>query len=101
MDHTVLLHPQDGKGFVTTVPALPGCSGVGKSREQALENVRTAIAQMMTQVEVVRVSVEPPAGAQAPPPDPWLGLVGQFRDDPAFDPMMRDVYRERSGEYPG
>ncbi len=100
MDVTVLLHPERRGQFVATVPALPGCRGEGRSREQALANVRTAIAEMMAQVEVVRISVGESGQEPVVEPDPWTGLIGQFSDDPAFDPLMRDVYDERSGEYP-
>lgn len=34
----------EGDGFTVTVPALPGCSTQGKSREAALERVQEAIA---------------------------------------------------------
>jgi len=100
MDYTVLLRPQRDRGYVATVPALPGCTGEGESREEALESVRTAIAQTMAQVEVVHVSVDQPGEEAVTRSDPWLALVGQFEDDSAFDPMMRDVYRRRSGTYP-
>jgi hypothetical protein len=53
---------------------------------------------MLTRVEVARVSMD--GEEEIPPPDPWLRLIGQFKDDPAFDPMMRRIYKKRSGEYP-
>lgn len=98
MDYTVLLDTQGCDHFVATVPALPGCRAEGRSREQALVNVRTSIAEMIAKVEVVRVSIDGPDENSSI--EPWLEVIGQFRDDPTFDPMMRDVYRERSGEYP-
>ena len=35
--------PEDG-GFVAEVPSLPGCVSQGETREEALRNVREAIA---------------------------------------------------------
>lgn len=44
MRYTVVLEREEDGGFVATVPALPGCVSQGDSREEALENVREAIA---------------------------------------------------------
>ena len=44
MRWTVALEQEANGGFVVTVPALPGCVSQGDSRQQALENVREAIA---------------------------------------------------------
>lgn len=37
------LTPEDGGGFVATVPDLPGCMSDGETPEAALANVRDAI----------------------------------------------------------
>ena len=44
MRYTVLLEPEDDGGFVVSVPALPGCISQGDSREEALANIREAVA---------------------------------------------------------
>lgn len=41
--YEVLLEPDEG-GFLVTCPALPGCVSFGATREEALENIREAIA---------------------------------------------------------
>jgi len=40
----VLLYPGEDGYIVAEVPSLPGCVSQGKSREEALENVREAIS---------------------------------------------------------
>jgi antitoxin HicB len=37
------LSPDDGGGFIATVPELPGCMSDGETYEEALENVQDAI----------------------------------------------------------
>lgn len=37
------LDPEDGGGFLATVPALPGCMSDGETPEEALMNVQDAI----------------------------------------------------------
>jgi len=44
MRWTVVLEQEADGGFVATVPALPGCVSQGDSRDEAIENVREAIA---------------------------------------------------------
>jgi antitoxin HicB len=38
------LAPEDGGGFVATAPDLPGCMSDGETPEEALANVRDAVA---------------------------------------------------------
>lgn len=43
--YTIVLDPwPEGGGYTITVPALPGCVTQGRSREEALERAREAIA---------------------------------------------------------
>lgn len=46
LEYAVLLSPlspEDGGGFVATVPDLPGCMSDGETPEEALANVQDAI----------------------------------------------------------
>ena len=43
MRFTVVLEQEPDKGFVASVPALPGCVSQGDTREDALQNIREAI----------------------------------------------------------
>lgn len=56
----VLIEESDG-GFSVSVPALPGCYSEGDTVEEALANVREAIAvhlESPTQAEVLRIRIE-------------------------------------------
>ena len=72
MEYTIILDPdEEGKGYAVLVPALPGCVTQGRTREEAIERAKGAIAAYIeslkadgepvpreTQpVEVVRVAV--------------------------------------------
>jgi len=56
MTRRVVLYPGEDGYMVAEVPSLPGCVSQGKSREEALENVREAIS---LHVEVLRERGEP------------------------------------------
>ena len=44
MTRRVLLYPGEDGYVVAEVPSLPGCVSQGKSREEALTNIRDAIS---------------------------------------------------------
>jgi predicted RNase H-like HicB family nuclease len=56
MVRRVVLYPGEDGYVVAEVPSLPGCISQGKSREEALENVREAIS---LHVDVLRERGEP------------------------------------------
>ena len=43
MRFKVVLEPSDEGGFTVYVPALPGCLSQGKTREEAIANIKEAI----------------------------------------------------------
>jgi len=47
----VILHPSEEGGYTVVVPALPGCISEGDTREEALQNIRGAIALYLEPVE--------------------------------------------------
>lgn len=54
LEYPVLLEPlspEDGGGFLATAPDLPGCISDGETPEEALANIRDAIA---TWIEAAR-----------------------------------------------
>ena len=44
MKLTVILEPQEEGGYTVYVPSLPGCISEGDTKEQALENIKEALA---------------------------------------------------------
>lgn len=56
--YTVILEPEDDEiaGYAVSVPALPGCLSQGTTQEQALANIREAIA---LHIGMMRLDGEP------------------------------------------
>ena len=52
MKLAVILEPSEEGGFTALVPALPGCISEGKSRKEALKNIREAIQLYLEPVTV-------------------------------------------------
>lgn len=44
MKYRVIIEPDEDGVFVAEVPSLPGCISDGKTRSEALENIKEAIA---------------------------------------------------------
>jgi predicted RNase H-like HicB family nuclease len=51
IDIRVVLEPSEDGGFTVWVPSLPGCISEGETREEALDNIREAIALYLDPVE--------------------------------------------------
>jgi len=47
----VVLEPSEEGGYTVVVPALPGCISEGDTREEALRNIREAIALYLEPIE--------------------------------------------------
>lgn len=56
MTRRVVLYPGEDGYVVAEVPSLPGCISQGKSRDEALDNVREAIS---LHLEVLKERGEP------------------------------------------
>lgn len=55
------LPPEDGGGFVATVPDLPGCMSDGETPEEAIVNVQDAILSWIEAAHDLGRVVPPPS----------------------------------------
>ena len=46
------------EGYAVSCPALPGCHAQGATREEALENIQSAIREWLAADEVIREQYE-------------------------------------------
>jgi predicted RNase H-like HicB family nuclease len=52
MEYTIILDPdEEGKGYTVLVPTLPGCVTQGRTREEAIERAKEAIAAYIESLE--------------------------------------------------
>lgn len=91
MRYTVFLQNNKGGGYIAQVPSLPACVSKGRTREEALENVRKTLKEMLKGVvEITQVKVDVPKTGKTKS-DPWLEFRGMFADDPDFDDFMLEI----------
>lgn len=55
------LPPEDGGGFLATVPDLPGCMSDGDTPEQAIANVQDAIEMWIEAAAELGRTIPPPS----------------------------------------
>jgi predicted RNase H-like HicB family nuclease len=56
----ILYWSEEDQGFIAEVPELPGCAADGSTRQEALENVETVIAEWLeTTLQLGRAIPEP------------------------------------------
>ena len=60
MKYRVLIDQDEDGMFVAEVPSLPGCITQGKTRAEALENIKEAIALYLESLEAHGEPVPPP-----------------------------------------
>jgi predicted RNase H-like HicB family nuclease len=60
MKYRVLIEQDEDGVYVAEVPSLPGCLSQGETREQALENIKEAIAVYLESLEAHGEAVPPP-----------------------------------------
>lgn len=60
LKYRVLVEPEEDGGFVAEVPSLPGCVSQGKTRAEAVENVKEAIAGYLESLEAHGEPIPPP-----------------------------------------
>ncbi|NLX08657.1 MAG: type II toxin-antitoxin system HicB family antitoxin [Chloroflexi bacterium] len=58
----VILHPAEEGGYWVEVPSLPGCFSQGETREEALENIKEAIALHIEDILAAGEEVPPEIG---------------------------------------
>jgi len=64
MRYRVLIEPDEDGVFVAEVPALPGCVSQGKTRAEAITNIKEAIAAYLESLQKHGEPVPPPVSEE-------------------------------------
>ncbi len=99
MRYTVLLHRYSTEIYEAFAPAVPACVGKGKTRTQALAQLRSILQEWLSKTELTEIDVELPE-PERHEPNPWLATAGMFRDDPMLQPMLDEIYSLRDADKP-
>jgi len=88
MTFPVVVVPCEGQ-FAATLLGAPDVRGVGATREQAVEALKSQIAERMERGELISLEVGP---------DGISDLAGRYANDPSLREICAEAYRERDAE---
>jgi antitoxin HicB len=60
LKYRVLIEPDEDGVFVAEVPALPGCLSQGRTRAEAIANIKEAIAAYLESLKIHSEPTPPP-----------------------------------------
>jgi predicted RNase H-like HicB family nuclease len=60
MKYRVVIEPDEDGVYVAEVPALPGCISQGKTRQEAVANIKEAIAAYLASLKAHNEPLPPP-----------------------------------------
>lgn len=95
MKYTVML-TEDRKGnFYAQVPGIPDCNAKAKTRKEAIDIIRNAIANVVRKSEIIQldVPVKPKAG-NLHSETPWE-FFGAFKGMPLWGELYDEIERQR------
>jgi predicted RNase H-like HicB family nuclease len=95
MKYTLLLERRDDGQYEASVPALPGLTEVGNTREATIQAVEQAIRARLLHVEVIDLEVP---GLAEQEENPWLATAGMFATDQELEGLLREIYAARDAE---
>jgi hypothetical protein len=66
---------------------------LGETKDEAVGQVRAAVAERLAHGELLRVQIEDLPTAELA--DPWEAMAGRFADDPKWDEFQEELRRIR------
>ena len=92
MEHAVLLTKQPNNGVIAQSLLFPTIFANGVDEEDALVQLRAALAEVQRHSRVVRIDTPVPAETET---NPWLRRAGIFADDPTWDQFQAEIAAQR------
>jgi predicted RNase H-like HicB family nuclease len=97
--YQVLVRSQSSDLFTASVLGMADCVAEGRTREEAIEGAKRALAERLARGEIVTIELEDAetetGAARQATGNVWQEEAGRFRADPTFDDFLAEVQRER------
>jgi len=92
MRYTVLLQNHLNKGYTATALDIPNCVGVGKSEEEALDNIQKLICETLSRGKLVTIDIDTDVFKIERNPNRWFGA---FKEDATWGELFDEIERLR------
>ena len=86
MTYYAVLESRNKDDYRATVMGLPNITATGKTRQEALSNLRQIFYHRLPQLEIVPLEEDKEGSSH-----PWKQWAGIFKDDPQFDEMVAEI----------
>ena len=90
MLYQILVRKQPTNGYIATALGWPDCQVSAPTRDEAVEQIRTTIADLLMAGEIIDLDIPTPTI-----PADYADTFAAFRDDPTFDEFVAEVNRYR------
>jgi hypothetical protein len=84
----ILVEQVDSDCFMASVPELPDCQVLAKTRIAAITDVRDKVRIRLANLEVLQLEIEVAN-------NPWLDFIGMFEGDNEFAEIALELRTER------
>jgi len=95
MEFLIAVRPNAPDRFVAEVVGRPALRAEAAIEEEAIQRVRSSLADWSKTVKLVRVKI-PVQGEE----NPWIRWAGRSADDPDFDEYLVEIQRLHSEDSP-
>ena len=95
MLYQILLRRQPTNGYSATALGWPDCQVIAPTRDEAVTQIRSAIADLLVAGEIIDLDIPTPII-----PADYADTFGAFRDDPTFAEFVAEVnlYRQEQNQ---
>jgi hypothetical protein len=91
MESLVIVRPDSSDHYVAQSLAVPEVRAVAATEQEAVEQVKESLTQLLASGKLVRIAIAIPGGS-----NPWLQSFGRSANDPDFDEYVREIQAARS-----
>lgn len=91
MTLSIFVQPKTENGYLAKVLGWPEIIVEGRTKEEALEKIKTELDLKLGEGEIIRLQYKPPIDKH-----PWMRFAGMWKDDSTFDDFLEELraYRE-------
>lgn len=90
MTLNIFVQSKPENGYLAKILGWPEIIVEGKTKEEAIEKIKTELDFRLAEGEIIRLQYKPPTGMH-----PWLKFAGAWKDDPTFDDFLEELRANR------
>jgi len=91
VEHLVIVRSEAPDQFVAEAVGLPALRAEAATEEEAIDRVRSSLADWSKTAKLVRVEVPVPGEE-----NPWIRWAGRSADDPDFEEYLDEIKKFRA-----